>query len=219
MTKLTFSNVTYADLRRLVDLSEEVDDSQFVDWLESNVALESADQAFLADLAIRHRKNIDAYSEEEVKAKLIIPILNRIDFTVNGFTDWYERPLHAQFGNTELLGTTDYFVARGEKEPLEPVFFIQEFKPAFTNKSPEVQLVAEMLVGFQTSSLKEMRGAYVTGSIWKFVLMKRLENKYIYYVSQSLDCLRQDDVAQIYGALLSLKQTLAGQRQVGWFSS
>src|SRR6056297_992723 len=125
MNKLTFSTVTYGDLRRLVDLSEEVDDSQFAEWMGSSVSIEPADDAFLSDLATRHRKNIDAYSEEEVKAKLIIPILNRIDFTVNGFTDWYERPLHAQFGDTELLGTTDYFIARGEKEPLEPVFFIQ----------------------------------------------------------------------------------------------
>jgi hypothetical protein len=209
MNKLTFSTVTYADLRRLVDLSEEVDDSQFAQWMGSSVLIEPADEAFLSDLATRHRKNIDAYSEAEVKAKLIIPILNRIDFTVNGYTDWYERPLHAQFGDTELLGTTDYFIARGEKEPLEPVFFIQEFKPAFTNKSPEVQLVAEMLVAFQSSSSAEMRGAYVTGSIWKFVLMRRFENKFVYYVSQSLDCLRHDDATQIYTTLQTLRQQLA----------
>ncbi len=211
MNKLTFSTVTYAELKQIVDLNEEVDDSKFADWLCEGQILDSSDAEFLIDLASRHRKNIDAYSEEEVKAKLIIPILNRIDFTVNGFTDWYERPLHAIFGETELYGTADYFVARGEKEPVAPVFFLQEFKPAFTNKSPEVQLIAEMLVAFQTATQSEMRGAYITGSIWKFVLMERLHTGFVYYVSQSLDCLRQQDASKIYSSLQTLRRKLSEQ--------
>jgi len=211
MSKLTFSTVTYAELKQIVDLNEEVDDSKFADWLCEDQLPDGPDTEFLFDLASRHRKNIDAYSEEEVKAKLTIPILNRVDFTVNGFTDWYERPLHAVFGETELYGTADYFVARGEKEPDAPVFFLQEFKPAFTNKSPEVQLIAEMLVALQSTPRTEMRGAYITGSIWKFVLMERLQAGYIYYVSQSLDCLRHQDASRIYSALLILRRKLIEQ--------
>lgn len=211
MKKLTFSTVTYGELKQLVELQEEVDDSKFSDWLCDNQLLDPLDAQFLMELALRHRKNIDAYSEEEVKAKLIIPILNRVDFTVNGFTDWYERPLHAVFGETELYGTADYFVARGEKDPLAPVFFLQEFKPSFSNKSPEVQLVAEMLVALQSTTQFEMRGAYITGSIWKFVLMERLQTGFIYYVSHSLDFLRQEDASKIYSALQFIRRKLEAQ--------
>ena len=91
------------------------------------------------------------------------------------------------------------------------MFFLQEFKPAFTNKSPEVQLIAEMLVAFQTTTQSEMRGAYITGSIWKFVLMERLKAGFIYYVSQSLDCLRQQDASRIYSALQILRRKLIEQ--------
>ncbi len=145
---------------------------------------------------------------------------------MNGFTDWYERPLHGLLGDTEIYGTADYLVARGEKEPSCPIFFLQEFKPAFTNKSPEIQLVSEMLVALsQIDPLeiaadlvgvdaenrldqKVMYGAYITGSIWKFVIMEKVVHRYTYYVSQSLDCLRPLDAARIYGALLFLKSKL-----------
>ena len=92
-----------------------------------------------------HRKNVDGYSEEKVKGSLVVAILNQIDFTVGGWTDWDEIPPSATFGKTTLSGTTDDLITRGKKKPIAPFVFLQRFRPNFANRSPEVQLVAEMV--------------------------------------------------------------------------
>lgn len=209
MERLSFSNISYHQLTSLVAIHEEVDDSQFNGWLVHDPTTDFETNEFLLSLASRHRKNIDGYSEEEVKAKLIIPMLNRIDFTVGPYTDWYERPLAASIGGVEIAGSVDYLVARGEKEPTTPYFFIQEFKPQYPNRSPEVQLISEMLVAMTLSrELNELRGAYVHGSVWKFVLLRRVEDSYVYFVSPILDLFRMPDARSIYVALSNIRKQL-----------
>ena len=211
MERLSFSNISYHQLTSLVAIREEVDDSQFNEWLIHDPVTDEDTNGFLLSLSSRHRKNIDGYSEEEVKAKLIIPILNRIDFTVGPYTDWYERPLAATIGGVEIAGVVDYLVARGEKEPITPYFFIQEFKPQYPNRSPEVQLVTEMLVAMTLSmESSELRGAYVHGSVWKFVLLRRVDGGYVYFVSPILDLFRMPDAKSIYVALTKIREQLAG---------
>ncbi len=240
MLNLAFSTITYAQLQSLVSIEEQVDDSRFDAWFPAAATVDEPTSAFLADLTRRHRRNIDGYSEEEVKAKMVIPILNRIDFTVAGYTDWYERPLSAQFGDVTVSGTTDYLIARGEKEPVAPVFFLQEFKPNFTNRSPEVQLVTEMVVATRagtpaslagsqvpppagpasagstsagpasagSTSAGSLRGAYLTGPLWRFVILDQHTTGYTYYVSPTLDLFKPGEAAQIYTALDRLKYEL-----------
>ncbi len=226
---LSFSTITYARLQTLVPIEEQIDDDRFSGWIPEVAEVDESTSRFLADLTTRHRKNIDGYSEEEVKAKLVIPILNRIDFTIGGYTDWYERPISATFGDVTLGGTTDYMIARGEKEPVGPVFFLHEFKPKFTNRSPEVQLVAEMVAATRWScsavSLvpaltagsdclqpdppsQTLRGAYLTGPFWQFVLLDATVSKLIYYVSPTLDLFKPSEAARIYAALQALKEDL-----------
>lgn len=216
---LSSSSITYRQLQSLVTIREEVDDSKFDGWIAPDPKLAASTREFLDHLSARHRKNIDGYSEEEVKAKLVIPILNRVDFTVGEFTDWYERPLSASFGETIVSGTVDYLIAKGEKEPERPVFFIHEFKPTFTNRSPEVQLVTEMVVADHqsdspafnntTSNPPPLRGAYLTGPLWRFVNLESHSGSYVYQVSPTLDLFKPTEAAQIYTALTTLKELLA----------
>ncbi len=209
MERLSFSSISFHQLTSLIAIREEVDDSQFDGWLIQDPTTNDETNEFLLSLASRHRKNIDGYSEEEVKAKLIIPILNRIDFTVGPYTDWYERPLAASIGGVEIAGVVDYLVARGEKEPITPYFLIQEFKPQYPNRSPEVQLITEMLVAMTLSrESNELRGAYVHGSVWKFVLLRRVEESYVYFVSPILDLFRMPDAKSIYVALEKIRELL-----------
>lgn len=212
MENFSFSKVRYADLQALVDLREEVDDSKFEDWInDSSMKTTEADVKFLEGLITKNRKNIESYSEEEVKAKFIIPILNRIDFSFAGINDWYERTLRKDFNGTTLGGTVDYLVAAGEKEPVRPYFFLQEFKPEVTNKNPEVQLVAEMLVAFpeNESGDDSMKGAYLVGTIWRFVILQKMtDQSFCYYVSRKFDALVIEEAEVIYNALMKLKKSL-----------
>ena len=63
-----------------------------------------------------------AYTEEELKAKFIIPLVNRVDFVGESFSDWYERSIKTVINDWEISGITDFMVAKGEKEPESPYF-------------------------------------------------------------------------------------------------
>ncbi|TAG40164.1 MAG: hypothetical protein EAZ31_08635, partial [Cytophagia bacterium] len=87
-----------------------------------------------------------------------------------------------------------------------PYFFIQEFKPSIPDKDPEVQLLAEMLVTIEKNKTNILRGGYIIGQIWKFVILEKIgENQYQYFVSKIFDSLDLEDLTQIYIILQAVK--------------
>ena len=212
MEQLSFSTITLRDLRKLVDIKPVIDDSKFIDWFSTDVAsVDKDEELFLEKLIQRHRLFIESYSEEELKMKFLGPILNKVDFYVGEYQDWYERPLKGNIGGVEIIGKTDFMVARGLKEPDNAIFFIQEFKPAESKSSPQIQLVAEMLIALQQQELTFLRGAYIVGQLWYFVHLERQQESYRYYVSPAFDSLKLPELVGLYQALLFVKGELVKQ--------
>ena len=209
MKQVSFNNISLRQLRSFVDINPELDESKFADWLEGPCELSQEDRQFIQKLIAMHKPYLRMYGEEELKMKFLAPILNRVNFRVAGFQDWYERPLKAEVAGVELAGKTDFMVARGIHEPDEAVFFIQEFKPTEMRGSPEIQLVAELLVAIQSQETTSLRGAYIHGQLWYFVVLERLPNhRYLYYVSDAFDSLQAAGLERIYCALLAVKAML-----------
>ena len=131
------------------------------------------DDIFLKKLINRHIGIINYYTELELVSKFIAPILNRIDFTIKEkhIRDWYEVPLKYETEMYSFNGRCDFVVAKGHDEPINPYFFIQKFKQA-SAAFPEDQLLAEMIVSLKINETNSIKGTYIIGSVWTFVILE-----------------------------------------------
>lgn len=208
MTKLSFSNITLNALKQVIPLRQLIDDTRFDEWFAYLPVLEPDEEGLLQYLLQKHRPYFTFYSEEELKAKFITPILNKIDFMVGDVKDWYERPIKATINDTEIGGFTDYMIAKGEDVPELPYFFIQEFKPSVSSGPPENQLLAELIVSIVLNDGTEMKGATVQGQYWKFMIVEKIEKEWRYYISKSFDVADLDDLRRIYSRLKYIKKMI-----------
>ncbi len=128
MASFTFSSITHEQLESIGCVTEVRDDCRFEPLFKhaSNVAWDDELTAII------HRNDIyiDAYTEEEVKLRVIAPILRWVNFLEVGCEDWWERSLEATFGEHTIGGKIDCLLARGKRTPQHPLFFLQEFKPS-----------------------------------------------------------------------------------------
>ncbi|MCI5151229.1 MAG: hypothetical protein D3916_17905 [Candidatus Electrothrix sp. MAN1_4] len=207
--KLSFSKITFEDLLKLVDIQEVIDYSVFEDWFSFEYSLSREEAIFLEDLLARNLRFLDTYLEEELKAQFIIPLLNKVDFFHGQARGWYERPLQARINHVLLHGRTDYMVARGIETPGKPYFFIQEYKQELGDRHPKNALLAEMLVALELNKGIQMRGAYVIGKSWTFMLLnKEGENRYEYFRSQDFSAIKLPELQGIYRNLQAVKAML-----------
>ena len=106
-------------------------------------------------------------------------------------------------------GTTDFVVSKGLFESEKPYFFIQEFKKGQTDGYPEPQLLAELIAGVELNNETVIKGAYIVGAIWNFVILEKLgKDTYQYYVSENYDSTKIDDLKGIYKNLMFVKEEI-----------
>lgn len=206
MKPLSLANIRFKDLKAVVPVEQSADEVVFEEWFTFEYHFADEEIAFLRDLIHRSRLKINAYTEEELKAKFLIPLLNKVDFVQGEISDWYERSIKGKINGVEIGGVTDFMVAKGVKEPEVPYFYIQEFKPSKPSVFPEDQLLAELMVSIELNETKVMKGAYIVGQFWTFVLLeKQLNNSFILHLAPSLDALKLEDLQQIYKHLKAVK--------------
>ena len=201
-----FSSVKFSELEEIVDIKPQNVISQFDEWFGFDYVVSEVDNRFFESLIQKHRNYMSFYMEEDLKAKFIIPILNLVDFMMMPIRDWYDASLSGTLNNVKFKGFADFMIATGTDEAKKPYFFIQEFKPSAPDKNPEIQLLAELLVAVEKNKTTIMRGGYIIGRIWFFVILEKIaENKFEYFVSKSFDSLDLEDLQKIYVILQAVK--------------
>jgi len=204
--KISFNTIKYDQLLEIVSINQEDDIEVFNEWFTYDYHLSEDEINFLKQLIARYRFYVPHFLEEELKAKYIIPIINKVDFFATHFKDWYERTIKGTINGVELSGIVDFMVAKGVKEPSTPYFFIQEFKQSKPSQDPQDQLLAELIVSIEKNKHKIIYGSYIIGAIWKFVILKKEKgNTYTYFESKAFDSLWYDDLKQIYINLQAVK--------------
>lgn len=205
----SYSKIKERDLEELFDLKQVLDsEKKFESWFNSEIEISKPEKEFLEQLLKREKFFIKQYLEEDLKIKFIAPILNLVNFSFPDLEirDFYEQPLVYKTDKFILNGNTDFLVAKGVRRAKKPYFFIQEFKQNKEFSDPEPQLIAELIAGVELNSWKEIKGAYIVGSIWNFVILEKLgENRYRYFVSENFDSSKIDDLKSIYKNLLFIK--------------
>ncbi|MDM8560795.1 hypothetical protein [Candidatus Parabeggiatoa sp. HSG14] len=207
----TFSQIEHKDLRKLFDIERVFDNKIFNAWFNSDIILKDEEVLFLKALLSQEIDLIRIYNEEDLKVHFISPILNRINFKSikNKTRDFYEETLIYETDNFILKGITDFVVAKGLEYPEKPYFFIQEFKKGLQYSNPEPQLLAELISAIELNNFKQMKGAFIVGENWNFVILDKLaQDKYQYFISRTFNATNINDLEGIYKNLLFVKQEL-----------
>ena len=210
MRTFNYSSVTLNDLEKVFDIKKLKSKDIFKDWFDKKYELNKDENDFVERLVDMHFRHINNYLELELVGKVIAPILNKVDFMMNDkhIRDWYEVPLKYEDDEVCFNGRCDFVVAKGYDSPINPYFFIQEFKQTSAS-FPEYQLIAEMIASIKINNSDMIKGAYIMGQSWIFVILQKVKkNSYNYHISKMYDSMDIDDLKKIYRILQNVKREL-----------
>ena len=203
----SYSKISLKDLKRVISLKKLFDNKPFDEWFSFSKEIIEDDKLFLEILISKYGKLIKAYKEETLKANFIIPIINRVNFFSLEMetSPFYEEIITYENENFIFTGTTDFIISKGLEYSEKPYFFIQGVK----GSDPEPQLLAELISAIELNNDKSMRGAYIVGAIWNFVILEKLgKDKYQYFVSENFDSSKIGDLQGIYRNLVYVKEEI-----------
>ncbi len=205
--KLNFRAATIEKLIEIVNIEQIVEEDKFNEWFSYKYELKEEENLFLKELIKDNIIYLSSFNERTLTAKFIVPILNKIKFRNKRVKDWYEYSISCRLNDYILNGFPDFFVASGIDEPKEPYFFLQEYKREIKSSGhPKYQVIAAMLAAMTLNKTNTIIGGYIIGRYWNFIILDKLENeKYEYFISDGFDCLKFDDLKQIYINLQAVK--------------
>jgi len=206
-----FSSITIDDLRELDIIDRNMSDDIFNSWFDNDIEIDSDIDIFLEKLLDKYGKILKSYNEYTLIVKFIGLILEKVDFMNKELkiSDFYHSPLSFKNDKINFNGYCDFYVAKGLQYPEKPYFFIQEYKPSQGGGDPEPQIVAELISAIELNNWKIIKGAYVIGAIWNFVILEKLEkDKYQYFVSKDFLSTNIEDLKSIFRNLLFVKNEI-----------
>ena len=200
------SEIDYEILIKIADFKLMKDWSVFDEWFNYKHKISENDLKFLIKLVESHKYNLGYYTERQLQAQFISPLLSNVNFITDTYRSWFEYEISGIINNYKLIGFPDFMVATGERKPHKPYFFIQEFKKQLTKSNPLEQLLAEMAVALEINNKNKLYGVYNIGKWWTFIILEKItKDKYQYYESKSFDCIEINDLKQIYINLQAVK--------------
>jgi hypothetical protein len=172
-----FSSWDTDDLERAFGLRRVLDFPLLQEWM--HVPAAKLDDSTMAQLELR-REQLDLYAdswnEDELKFHFIAPLVTLVNFSIeeHNIHAFTQRNLAAVVNDIELSGRVDFVVATGKTKPIQPFFFLHEYKKEFAgNSDPRAQLLAEMLAARELNQMDyPMYGCYVVGRMWFFVVLE-----------------------------------------------
>jgi len=206
-----YRKIRDTELKKLFEIKQNLDKHIFEQWFNNQIEIDNSVEVFLNNLIAENESLVERYYEEDLKVYYIIPLLNKINFLnrdkeIRGF---YELPMSYATDKFILNGTVDFVVSKGLVESKKPYFFIQEFKRNEDYGNPRPQLLAELITAVELNDWKFIKGAYITGGNWHFVILDKLElHKYQYFISQNFDSTKIEDLKLIYKNLLFVKNEI-----------
>jgi len=212
-----YSKIRDTDLKALFTIEQKLDAKKFDAWFQARIEIDPAIVAFLQGLLDENIALIERYSEEDLKVNFIVPLLNKVRFKSfeKNMRDFYELPMSYVTEKFILNGTVDFVVAEGLVESKKPYFFIQEFKRSEEYGNPRPQLLAEMISALELNKWTEIKGAYIIGGSWHFVILEKSDiDTYHYVLSQNFDSTKIEDLTLIYKHLLCVKHEILAMIEI-----
>ncbi len=176
-----YSKIRDKELDNLVDIEKKIRTNEFDNWFNNDISIPNDLDNFFQEIIDDNIDLVDEYNEEDLKVNIIIPILNKVRFKSfeNEFRDFYELPIRYETDTFIFNGTTDFVVSKG------------------------------LVSGVELNGWNEIKGAFIIGARWHFVILKKLDkDSYEYFVSKSFDSMRIEDIRDIFKNLLVIKQEI-----------
>lgn len=198
--KKSFKDWTQDHLRFLMGVTKTLKPLPAIkEWekIAKGISLTKEEEGILKKLRDIADDDIDGWNETELRENFIIEVLKTVNFRLkeHDANKFSERYISTRVGRIQMQGYVDWMVARGTNQPIEPYFFIHEFKheEGGTNDA-RGQLVAAMLAAQQLNKKPPLideqgnetkhyyktmpiYGTYIIGRMWFFVV---LEGKQFY---------------------------------------
>ena len=205
----SFSKMRDSELTQLFDIEQKINKNIFNSWFDNDISVTKDTYNFLVELLEEEQEYISFYDEEDLKMRFLSPILLKVNFKNTDFRDFYDEKLVYKTEEFILNGEVDFTISTSLRVAKKPYFFIQEFKRAEDYSNPRPQLLAELIAGVELNSWDSIKGAYIVGAIWNFVILQRVKkHTYNYYISQNFDSTKIDDLTDIYKNLLFVKNEI-----------
>ena len=206
-----YSKIRDIDLRNLIDIEKKLNKSAFDTWFSFDITIDKSILDFLTNLIEKNEGLMFDYNEEDLKMYFLSPLLNHIDFKLidKNIRGFFFFNMTYKTDKFIFSGEIDFIISKGLLYSQKPYFFIQEFKRSEEYGNPRPQLLAELISAVELNNYISIKGAYVVGAIWNFVILERLDrHKYLYYVSQNFDSTKIEDLKGIYKNLLFVKEEI-----------
>ena len=208
----SFSKIKMKELKQLVNIKKSFSHQDIFDnWFHFDYIISNDELLFLQNLIDINILLISDYHEEDLKINFIAPLISKVNFFLfeNEIRNYYNEKLTYQNEKFIFNGETDFMIANGLVDSEKPYFFIQEFKKGFENTNPEPQLLAELISAVELNNQTTMKGAYIIGATWNFVILEKLvSNSYQYFVSRDFNCTNIEDLKGIYKNLFFIKDEI-----------
>ena len=207
----TFSKIDDGDLEELVEIKRIYKQEIFREWFSFDYEIDEDVESFFQKLLDKNAQLIFDYYEEDLKMYFIAPLLNKVDFLmmdeeIRGF---FDAPLTYKTDKFIFSGESDFMISSGIQRAKKPYFFIQEFKKAIKPTNPRPQLLAEMISAVELNKTITIRGAFITGENWRFVILEKLGvDKYQYFISKVFNSTNIEDLKGIYRNLKFVKNEI-----------
>ena len=207
-----FSEMTDTKLESIVNIKQILFKRDIFDsWFRFDYSITDEESNFLNNLLLRNIDLINLYHEEDLKINFIAPLIDKINFFLfeDEIRNFYNERLKYETDNFILNGEVDFLISKGLKKADKPYFFIQEFKRGEKYSNPRPQLLAELIVAIELNKWSSVKGAYVIGENWNFVILEKLEKyKYQYFVSNTFNSSKIEDLKAIFKNLQFIKNEI-----------
>jgi hypothetical protein len=186
------------DVKRVQNLTT------LVDWLSNLPQLSPIENATAQKLHTQLRIYVDQWNEEDLKMYFISQLVNLVEFHQATYRAFFDCNLKTVLMDKAIAGRVDCVLGRGLQYPLNPLFFLQEYKP---QKNPTGDPLGQLLVAMLSSqklnkdAISPFYGCYIIGRLWFFVVLQEKE----YAISDAYDVANQAHLEAIIGILKKVR--------------
>ncbi len=179
--------------------------SSDLDELINNLPpLTDVEKAAAKDLSSDLTAFVNKWNEEDLKMYFISPLILLAKLKQKTYRAFFDCTLKTALQNEPIGGRVDCVVGKGSQFPVNPLFFLQEYKPKKNpSGDPLGQLLIAMLATQQLNKDTEqpLVGCYIVGQLWAFVVLKGND----YAVSSDFDATDERKLSAIIGILKKIK--------------
>ena len=112
-----FSEIDYSILKKIANYKFITDQTIFNDWFTYKYKLNEEENKFLLKLINTNKYHLKFYSERQLQAQFMVPLLFKVNFVTDEYRTWYEYNLTGIVNNYKLTGNPDFMIASGDSEP------------------------------------------------------------------------------------------------------